>query len=349
MGDALMLAAVLRAPGNFDIEEVPIPEAGEDEALVRVAACGVCGSDLPRMLSKGAHRHPIITGHEFSGHVVAVGSQVTRADVGDLVTVPPLLPCRRCSACAEGHYGLCYDYDYFGSRRDGAYATFVAVPDDNLLVVPPGVEPRAAALTDPSAVALHALYQTDVAPGARVAVLGAGGPIGLFAVQWARLMGAHDVLGVEIREEKHDLVTAAGAANVVADGESARHLAGREGYDVVVDTAGVSASIDASVSLCGRRGQAVFIGIPTDAVRLSLRAYQQFLRSEVRLLGSWNSFSPPFPGRAWTATLEAFATGQLSWEFMITHELPMREVPAMIRKMGEGLPSSKVLFVPEDG
>lgn len=347
MPDPTMLATVLKAPGEFDLEEVAVPEIADDEALVRVAACGVCGSDLPRMLTKGAHRHPIIPGHEFSGHVVDVGTDVRTAAVGDLVAVPPLIPCRQCAACDAGMYGQCRDYDYFGSRRDGAYTDYVAVPAGNLLVVPPQVDPIAAALTDPAAIALHALLQTDVAPGARVAVTGAGGPIGLFAIQWARLMGATDVLGVEIQQEKYSLIEQAGATPQGADSEEMGQLAGAAGYDVVVDCAGVSPAIDQAARLTGRRGQAVFIGIPTQDVTLTLRTYQHFLRQEVRLMGSWNSFSAPFPGRAWTATLDAFASGRLAWEFMITHRLPMREVPEMIRKMGAGLPSSKVIFEPE--
>jgi L-iditol 2-dehydrogenase len=343
-----MLATVLRAPGQFGLEQVPVPSIGSDEALVRVAACGVCGSDLPRMLTKGAHQHPIIPGHEFSGHVIEVGSEVSRASVGDLVTVPPLVPCGRCGPCAGGMYGLCVDYGYFGSRRDGAYTSYVAVPEGNLLVVPDGVDSAAAALTDPAAIALHALYQTHIGPGARVAVVGAGGPIGLFAIQWAHLMGASEILGVEIRPEKHDLVELGGASKVVADAITAYEVAGSDGFDVVVECAGARQAVDLAAGLSGRRAEAVFIGIPTEDVLLSLSSYQRFLRHEVRLLGSWNSFSAPFPGRAWEASLEGFASGRLRWEFMVTHRLPMSEVPAMIRKMGEGLPSSKVLFEPED-
>ncbi len=347
MSDATMLATVLHAPGEFELAHVPVPTIEPDEALVRVAACGVCGSDLPRMLTKGAHHHPIICGHEFAGHIVELGSQVRGHEVDELVTVPPLIPCYQCAPCQDGHYGLCQDYDYFGSRRDGAYTTYVAVPQGNLLTVPDGVDPVAAALTDPAAIALHGLRQTDIGPGARVAVTGAGGPIGLFALQWARLMGATDVLGIELREEKFPLLEQAGATTLSTGGEELTELAGPEGYDVVVECAAAVPAIDAATRIAGRRAQVVFIGIPTTEVTLSLRTYQHFLRQEVRLMGSWNSFSAPFPGTAWTASLDGFASGRLQWEFMITHRLPMSEVPRMIHQMGDGLPSSKVLFEPE--
>lgn len=344
-----MLATVLDAPGDFSTRQVDVPRIAPDEALIRVAACGVCGSDIPRMMTKGAHRLPLVTGHEFSGTVVELGAEVTTAAVGDVVTVPPLLPCWRCAACESGQYGMCSDYDYFGSRRDGAYTTYVAVPHRNLVVVPDGVDPLAAAMVDPSAIALHALQQTRVGPGRRVAVLGAGGPIGLFAVQWARLMGATDVLGVEVSEPKHPLIEQAGASMILAGASQVERAAGDAGYDVLVDCTGVPAAIDLAAAISGRRAEAVFIGIPTEDVTFSLASFSRFLRNEVRLKGSWNSFSVPFPGTAWTATLEAMAAGRLKWEFMITHRRPMAAVPETIREMAAGLPSSKVLFVPEEG
>lgn len=112
-----MQAAVLHAPGDIRVEQVPVPEPGPGEALVRVAACGVCGSDVPRMLHAGAYHFPIICGHEFSGHVVRLGADLAAADrvrEGDLVTVPPLIPCHECDPCSQGHFSLCKNYGYFG-------------------------------------------------------------------------------------------------------------------------------------------------------------------------------------------------------------------------------------------
>jgi L-iditol 2-dehydrogenase len=148
-----MQAAVLNQPGDITLEDVPMPTPAPDEALVKVAACGVCGSDLARMLHKGTYRFPLICGHEFSGHVVEVGSDVRDVAVGDLVAVPPMIPCFACEQCQRGRFSLCEDYDYFGSRRDGAYAEFVCVPQSNLFVMPRGLDPRAAAMIDPAAIA----------------------------------------------------------------------------------------------------------------------------------------------------------------------------------------------------
>ncbi len=138
-----MRAAVLHKPGDICLEDIAKPEAKAGEALLRVAAVGVCGSDIPRMLTKGAHRMPLVCRHEFSGHIAALGADVTGFEVGELVGVVPLIPCRVCDQCATGNFSRCRDYDYFGSRRDGAYTEFVAEPVGNLLKAPKGADPRA--------------------------------------------------------------------------------------------------------------------------------------------------------------------------------------------------------------
>ncbi|TDQ52187.1 galactitol-1-phosphate 5-dehydrogenase [Actinorugispora endophytica] len=347
-----MQAAVLHAPGDIRVEQVPVPEPGPNEALVRVAACGVCGSDIPRMLRPGGAYHlPLICGHEFSGHVVALGSGLAAAGTvkeGDLVTVPPLIPCRRCTPCTQGHFSLCEDYDYFGSRRAGAYAQYVTVPEGNLMVVPADLDPRAAAMLDPAAIALHAIWRTKLRTGHRVAVVGAG-PIGLFAIQWARLAGASEVLSIDVSEQKAEMAREAGATHTATTPEQAGELAGL-GYDVIVESAGVPATVDQAVSLVARHGHAVFIGIPHDPVVLPKSTFSNFLRREVTLHGAWNSFSAPFPGDEWRVAARAMASGELNWKFMITHELGLDALPDTMHKLGErSVFSSKVLFMPNGG
>ena len=117
-----MTAAVMYAPGDIRVEQAPVAAPGAGEVLLKVAACGVCGSDIPRMLRNGGYVMPIICGHEFSGFVEQLGEGVTGFDVGDLVSVPPLIPCYSCDFCVQGEFGLCENYDYFGSRSNGAYA-----------------------------------------------------------------------------------------------------------------------------------------------------------------------------------------------------------------------------------
>ncbi len=152
-----MQALVLHKVGDARYETVPRPTAGPGEVLVRVGFCGVCGSDIPRTFVKGTYHFPTICGHEFAGTVESCGAEVADYRPGDRVVVFPLLWCGRCTACERGNYVQCADYDYYGSRRDGAFAEYVAVPPRNLLRVPEGVSMEAASMTEPAAVALHAL------------------------------------------------------------------------------------------------------------------------------------------------------------------------------------------------
>lgn len=341
-----MTAAVMHAVGDIRIEEVPKPVAGPGEALLKVAACGVCGSDLARMFLKGPHKLPLICGHEFSAWVEEVGEGVTSVKPGDLVTVPPMLPCFTCPPCVQGEFSLCEDYDYYGSRRDGAYAEYVTGPADLLLTVPEGLDPRAAAMVDPSAIALHAIWRTKLRAGQRVAVMGGGGPIGLFAVQWAKIMGAAEVVAVDVSDEKKKLALEAGADAAVSTGPELDELTGT-GFDCVVETSGVPAVEDIAVGITARHGSAVFIGIPNAPVTISKANWDRMMRLEIDVQGSWNSFSAPFPGAEWTTTLHHMAAGNLKWEFMITHEEPVEKVPELIKAMAERTVfSSKVLFLP---
>jgi L-iditol 2-dehydrogenase len=331
--DGVMWAAVLYAPGDLRAEQVPLPVAGPGEVLLEVAACGVCGSDLDRALRKGSHRVPLILGHEFSGHVRELGIGVDPEWAGRLATVPPLIPCRKCPSCVRGQFSLCTKYSYFGSRTDGAYTSFVVVPEGNLLRVPDSLDPRLAAMADPAAIALHAIWRTEARMGESVAIVGAG-PIGLLALQLARILGARDVVALDIVPQKLELATRLGAADVYATADEA--LASRpNGFDVVIESTGVNAGEEASILLAGRQGRVAYIGIPNAPVTYSARAFDRILRYELTVTGSWNSFSAPFPGAEWTTVVDLFATGKLSGIELITDEVRVKDVPALLPRLAD--------------
>lgn len=337
-----MLAAVLHAPGDVRVEEVAAPAPREGHALVRVGAVGVCGSDVPRMLSTGAHRLPLVCGHEFGGVVESVAGLDLAP--GTRVTVPPLIPCLDCPQCRAGHLSLCRDYGYFGSREDGAYAELVSVPATNLLPVPDAVDDVAAASVDPAAIALHAIWRAGgITAGQRVAVVGAG-PIGLFAVQWAGILGAGAVVAVDVTDEKLALARELGADEALAPAD-ADALAGH--FDVVVDTAGAPPAERQAIRLAGPRGHVVLVGIPTEAVALDRASFQHLLREEIDLHGAWNSFSAPFPGPEWTVSVDAMASGRLRTAEIVSHREPLAALPERLAWMGQGRGFySKVMFFP---
>ncbi|WP_324616879.1 MULTISPECIES: galactitol-1-phosphate 5-dehydrogenase [Pseudomonas] len=338
-----MKAAVMYKPGDIRVEEVAKPEVKAGHALVRVAACGVCGSDIPRMLSKGAHRMPLICGHEFAGFIEQVGEGVEGYAVGELVTVPPMIPDVSSDQYQRGFPSRSEQYDYFGSRRDGAYAEFVNVPLTNLIKVPQGMDPVAASLVDPAAIALHAIWKSDFKAGQNGAVVGCG-PIGLFVIQWLRLMGANEIVAIDIAEEKLAMARKAGATHTLLSGTADAAL---PRCQLVVEAAGHPSSINQAVQLAKAGGHVVFIGIPVADVPISTATFSWFLRQEISLHGAWNSFSAPFPGDEWTASIAKLASGELKWQFMVTHDLPLAELPGMFKRYADRSEvAAKVIFRP---
>lgn len=176
-----MKAWVLEDIGNIKYKEVLKPQISENEVLVQVKAAGICGSDIPRIYQTGAHQMPLIPGHEFSGQVVQTGENADVKWQNKRVGIFPLIPCRNCIACQKGQYELCRNYSYLGSRRDGGFAEYVAVPERNLIELPENVSYEEAAMLEPMSVACHALRRVKVSPDDTVAVCGLG-TIGMFIV-----------------------------------------------------------------------------------------------------------------------------------------------------------------------
>src|SRR5271157_2155491 len=196
-----MKALVLTRDAVVEYRDVAEPvRPGPGWALVKVAYSGICNSDLHRGFEGAAYHYPLIMGHEFSG-IVEEPAEGGRFGRGARVIVFPLIPCRRCIPCQTGDYAQCVNYDYLGSRRDGAFAEKVWAPEANLMSVPEGVSMQDAALTEPCAVALHGVDKLSIRPGDFGAVFG-GGPIGNMAAQWMRLRGCSRVFVVDIDERK---------------------------------------------------------------------------------------------------------------------------------------------------
>ena len=193
-----MKAAVLHAPGDIRVENVPVPtELLENETLIKVKASGICGSDLDRVLKTGTYNFPTIPGHEFCGIVEKTGDKVKGFKKGDRVAVAPIIPCFSCESCQQGHYGQCVSYNYLGSRTDGGFAQYVKAPEMNLIKLPEEVSYKEGAAIEPAAVTLHGMRSVGVETGDTVAVLGCG-TLGLFALQFAKIMGATRTIAVDI-------------------------------------------------------------------------------------------------------------------------------------------------------
>jgi L-iditol 2-dehydrogenase len=346
-----MKAANLYAPGDIRLEDVPLPRPAKGEVLIKVKACGVCGSDIPRVMQTGTYRFPTIPGHEFTGEVVEPGPGTEGVAEGLRVTVVPLIPCRKCSYCATGNYNLCEDYDYLGSRTNGAFAEFVKVPADNLLPLPVSVEFDLGALTDPAAVALHAVRKLGLNPGDRVAVFGVG-PIGAIALQWTKALGASETIAIDIFPDKLQVAKELGA-DLCIDGRSQnpveiiREYTSGAGVERTLEFAGQPVTQEQSILATAKHGTSVWGGISHSGLNLSEKAVDGILRKEMIITGSWNSSFAPLVSD-WETALLFMGQGKIRSGGIISHRLPLDDIAATFHMMSERRQYfNKVMFFPE--
>lgn len=333
-----MEAIVLHGVSDLRYEQKPIPETATGKVRVRIGFCGICGSDIPRCFVKGTYHFPTVCGHEFAGTVEACGEGVTQFQIGDRVAVFPLLWKEDHPACEEGKYAQSDGYDYLGSRSDGAFAEYIVAPERNLIRVPDNVSLEEAAMTEPAAVALHALRRAQVRLGDTVAIFGLG-PIGFMVAQWARAMGAASIALFDILPEKLALARELGFEHVYdsreTDAESAIHaLTGDRGVHVAIEAAGVPPTMLAALKVVRRSGRVVLLGNPNNDVTIPAPLISQIMRREVDIVGTWNSdFSVFGDDDDWRTVLAAMASGQLNLKPLITHKLPLTKGVAALEMM----------------
>lgn len=323
-----MKASVLHNIGDLRHQDIPDVEAAEGEVLVHIKACGICGSDIPRVFTKGTYHFPTVPGHEFAGIVEKLGPNIDEKWLGKKVAVFPLLPCRKCSACEAGKYAQCKDYDYFGSRRDGGFAEYIAVPVWNLIEVPDGISYEAAAMCEPAAVAYHAVSRANVLPGENVLVVGSG-TIGLIVAMWSKVSGASRVIITDIDDRNLEFAKKLGfryTVNSMNENilEKAQEMTDGEGVKYAFDCVGVSAAVENCLEVVDEFGVVVTIGNPAGNITLRQNAYWNILRKELSVLGTWNSL---YNGRNddWKKVMKALEQKQLELEPLITHKYPLEQ------------------------
>lgn len=299
-----MKCANLHGINDLRYEDIPMPECGEDEVLVKVESCGICGSDIPRVFTKGTYHFPTVIGHEFSGKVIYDSKNEY---VGKKVAVFPLLPCFACDSCTEGNYATCENYDYYGSRRDGGMSEYIAVKRWNLLLVPESVSYNEAAMCEPVSVARHAVCKLNIKEGDNLLISGAG-PIGILAGQWAKYFGADKVYYIDIDPRKIDLA------------KQFDFLEYQEGVRVncALEGTGFSNALSQCLAAVEPAGRMVLMGNPAGEMMLSQNTYWHILRKELTVYGTWNS-SYNDRQNDWKESLNAMANGMINVKPLITH------------------------------
>lgn len=324
-----MKAYVLHGIGDLRYEDWSLPEIYPGWALVKVLVAGICSSDIPRIFEKGTYHFPTIPGHEFSGKVERVADESDRHWVGKRVGVFPLIPCKKCASCEKGQYETCSNYDYIGSRRDGGFAEYVAVPVWNLLELPETVSDVQGALLEPAAVALHAVKRAQIFPSASICVVGTGA-IGLLAGQWAKIYGADRVVIKGRSEFKRQLVQQCGL-EYMGDDRSG------EEFDCVIEAVGSVRALEESLLLTAPGGRLVLMGNPDGPRTLSQELYWRILRKQLTLAGTWNSAYGD-EDSDWTEVVQTLVDKKLQIGAVVTHVLESKKLMdglAMMRNRTE--------------
>ncbi len=320
-----MKANVLYGINDLKYIDVQVPEIPHGWVLLNVKAAGICGSDIARVFKTGTYKFPTIIGHEFAGEVVKVNSGDEYL-LNQRCAVFPLIPCMECDSCRQGHYETCIRYNYLGSRCDGGFAEYVAVPKWNLLPLHDNISMKSAAMFEPAAVGLHALRRIKFRIGESIAIFGPG-TIGCILVRLAQICGAKQVVVIGRSQSKLDFITETfGVATInstkVDVNETIMRLTCGEGVDVSVEGTGAGASLNTCIDITKSFGRVLTLGNPIDDIKLNKNIYWKILRKELMLVGTWNS---AFGTNAcdWETIKDFVSVGTLSLEKLVTHTFPL--------------------------
>ncbi len=325
-----MKAVRLEGVDQIFVREVAKPVPGPDELLVRVEACGICGTDRHLLHGEFPCTPPVTLGHEFCGIIEAVGSDVSGLAIGSRITGNPNIHCGRCDQCQVNRVNLCRNLSAIGIHRDGGFADYVIVPQKQAYALPLSLDPLHGAFCEPLACCLHGINMAQIKTGYSVIVLG-GGVIGLLTVQLARLSGAAPVVLVTRQESKRQLAETLGATHAIdpGAGDVTAQISGPSGIlpggaDVVIECAGVADTVEQSVRLARSGGTAVILGVMAQGAKVSFEPFDILFR-ELRVLGSF--INPDTHGRA----AAMIASGIIKVAPLISRTIPLSEAPEAIR------------------
>ncbi len=346
-------ALVLKDIGKISLEDRPVPLPREGEVLVRVIAAGICGSDIPRIFENGAHKMPIIPGHEFSGVVEMVGGNVSQHFVGKRVAVYPKIACGKCPLCLSGKPQLCRNYDYIGSRRDGAFAGFVTVPYENLMLIPRTVSFEEAAMFEPMAVAansvrtaaglLSAEHGKKPVQDVNIAVCGLG-TIGLMTVMILKGIGCRNIFVIGNKDFQKEKAAGLGIPeeNYCDEGKNdpVEWIMSKtvSGADIYFECVGKNECIAEGIRSAAPGGKVILVGNPYTDMNFGKDTYWKILRDQITLRGIWNSTFRAELNRDevlddWHYVMEKIVEGRLKPRDLITHRFDMSEIEIGLKLM----------------
>ena len=329
-----MKAAVYKQPNEMAVIDVPRPVAGRGEVVLKVHACGICGSDLHAVQYGFGMPPDSVMGHEFCGEIVELGPQVGGYAIGDRVTSLPYIGCNACEPCVAGNGMHCENIRGLGlGQLPGAYAEYVMCGAKSLFKLPDNVDSRLGALVEPLSVGLHGVNRSGLGPGAACVVMG-GGPIGLATLLWCKAKGAATVIVSELAPGRSELARRLGATEVVNPtikdpAERIREITGR-GPDLVFECIGVKSTLESAISMVATLGRVVVLGVCMEPDEITpVRCI--FKEITVNFVLGYNDAE-------FQETIDALSQGKIDPRPMVTDVIGVEQVPEMfaaLRKPGD--------------
>ncbi len=327
-----MRAVIVERPGVVRVDDVPEPEAAPGEVVVRVGACGICGTDVHIVDGEfPPAKYPVIPGHELGGEIVALGPDVVGWKVGDRVGIDPTLNCGTCYYCQRGMGNICERLNGIGTTRPGGFAERVAVPQRTLYPLPDSMTFAAAALIEPVACVVHAFHRLQPQPGDTYLIYGAG-PMGLQNAQVARFHGASHVAIVDINRSRLERARSVFGFDLVgASLDEVRHVAPR-GFDNVIEATGVTKVAEMAIHAVKRRGKLLLFGVCPPGEKASYDVFRIY-NEEITVLGTMAvlySYGP---------AIDVIAAGAVDAAKMVTHTFDIDAFPEALAlaRQGSGL------------
>ena len=319
---ATMRASVLQKQKEVTLDLLPVPVPDRDQVLVKVAAVGVCGSDVHYYehgrIGDYVVDHPLVLGHELSGRIVGVGADVDRARIGGRVAVEPQRPCRVCLQCTSGRYNLCPKMEFYATPPiDGAFTEYVTIQSDFAHDIPDTVSDEAAALIEPLSVGLWACERAQIRPGSRILIAGAG-PIGLIAIQAARAFGATEIHVSDLSDERLAFAKQHGATHTVNPASGS--LAGLA-VDAFIDASGAPQAVRSGVLAVGPAGRVILVGLGSDDVELPVAHIQN---NEIWLSGVFRYTN------TWPLGISLVASGAVDLDVLVTGRFGLADAEAAL-------------------
>jgi 2-desacetyl-2-hydroxyethyl bacteriochlorophyllide A dehydrogenase len=332
----VMKSVVIEKPNDITLTERDTPEPGPGELMIQVMASGICGTDLHIYRGEYMGKYPVIPGHEFSGVVSAVGSRVSRFRPGDRVAVEPNIACDNCVNCLHNRQNFCLNWQAIGVTLPGGMEEFVLAPEKAVFSI--GDLPfEYGAFMEPLSCVVHGIERAHISLADHVAILGAG-PIGNLMIQMARLQGAARITVLESNPGRAESARQL-HANLVVNRMDDLLL---DTYDIVIDATGVIAVMNRAIDFVRKGGTVLLFGVPPSGKNLAMEGFKIFQKG-LTILSSFTSVRNSFQA------VELLQSGQIEVDALISHRLPLQEMPRALEMIESGDPSVKKVILQPNG